>query len=84
MVALTDTLLTDIEDVNEAAMIALMWDGCKRYLCGEAVRTFVHTINTAYRLFPEEDCLVDALKRMPPEMRSVFEYLYEELKEVIK
>ncbi len=84
MVALADTLLTGVEDIRTAPLIKVMWDGCERYLCGDMVRDFIHTINEAYRSFPKQDCLADALSLLPPEMRSVFEYLYEELKEVIK
>ena len=84
MVALVDTLLTDVEDVNDASMIKLMWEGCERYLCGDIVRSFIRATKDAYLTFPEEDCLAKALGLVPPEMRPVFEYLYGEREEVIK
>ena len=84
MVALANTLLTDIEDVNEAFDIEMMWDGHVRHLCGFVVRAFVAATNEAYSMFPGKDCLADGLELIPPEMRDVFEYLYEELKEVIE
>jgi len=84
MVTLANALLTDTKDINEAMVIEMIWDGRKMRLFGPAVMGFVEATNMTYTTFPGIDCLAVGLEMLPSEMRPVYEYLYEELKEVIK
>jgi len=84
MIALANMLITPIEDIAGAITIEVMWNGRVGLLFGPIVTNFVTTVNDACMLFPGIDCLAGALEQMPSEMRPVFEFLYEELKEVIK
>ena len=83
MIAYTMMLLTDLEDVNKADFIRVQCGTGVVQICGEAVRGFVVAANKAFKCFPGEDCLGQGLELIQPELRPVFEYLYEELCNIV-
>lgn len=83
MIAYAIVLLTDLEDIFEADRIEVCYGTNTCKIDGEMVRTFVKATNHAYHDFPYSDCLSYGLTLVPPEMRPIFEYLYETLKETI-
>ena len=76
-------LLTDLEDIHEASRIEVRYGTITHNICGEMVRAFVKSTNHAYHDYPFDNCLGYGLELVPPEMRPIFEYLYETLKETI-
>lgn len=83
MVAYAIVLLTDMEDVHEACRIEVRYGTITHSICGETVRAFVRATNHTYHDYPNRNCLACGLEFVPPEMRPIFEYLYETLKETI-
>lgn len=83
MIAYTIMLLTEIADIKEAPHIAIQCGTEELHICGDIVRAFVRCTNHAYHDYPFDDCLGYGLELIPPELRSVFAYLYETLKETI-
>jgi len=75
-------LLTDMEDVHEACRIEVRYGTTTHNICGSVVRDFVKCTNHAYHDYPYKNCLEVGLGLIPPEMRPIFEYLYETLREV--
>lgn len=82
MIAYAVILLTPIENIHEAQRVLVRYGTTRYSICGEVVRAFVMSTNHAYHDFPYTDCLAHGLTLVPPEMRPIFEYLYETLKEV--
>lgn len=83
MIAYAVMLLTDLEDVEEADTIDVVYGTRKLGLSGVVVRSFVRSTNHAYHDFPYDDCLSYGLSLVPPPLRPIFKYLYETLKETI-
>lgn len=84
MVALANGILTDITEINKVDWIIIQWAGERVELSGPRVRAFIYATNQIYKEHPEIDCLTTALELVPPPLRPVLEYLYNELKEVIE
>lgn len=82
MIAYAMILLTDLGDIHEACRIEVQYGTRTVSICGETVRAFVKCTNHAYHDHPFGNCLGYGLELIPPEMRPIFEYLYETLKEV--
>ena len=76
-------LLTNMEDIHEASRIEVRYGTTTLNICGETVRAFVRATNHTYHDYPLDNCLGYGLSLVPPEMRPIFEYLYETLKETI-
>ena len=83
MIKYAMVLLSDPDTINEEHDIKVQCGTEVIGLCGEMVRCFVKCANTACERFPEEDVLKVGLSLIPPEFRSVFEFLYEKLKGVV-
>ena len=75
-------LLTDVADIHKAKRIEVRYEDTEHSIDGEVVRAFVRSTNHAYHDHPHADCLSCGLELIPPAMRSIFEYLYETLREV--
>lgn len=82
MIAYAIVLLTDLEDIKEACRINVQFGTAGLSLDGDTVRAFVQCTNHAYHDHPYDNCLAYGLTLLPPELRSIFEYLFETLREV--
>jgi len=82
MIAYAVVLLTPIENIHEAQRVLVCYGTTNHSICGDVVRAFVMSTNHAYHDYPFDNCLGYGLELIPPEMRPIFEYLYETLKEV--
>ena len=83
MIEYAIVLLTAIEDIHSAERICVQHGTKEINICGTMVREFVKATNHAYHDFPYSDCLTYGLELIPPEMRPIFEYLFETLRETL-
>lgn len=83
MIEYNPILLTDLEDINRAAIIRVQYGTDVCFLRGDLVRSFIKCTNEAIAKHPGEDCLSCGLQQIPESVRFVVEYLYEILCEVI-
>ena len=83
MIEYAIVLLTDLEDIREACRIDVQFGTARLSLDGDIVRAFVKCTNHAYYDYPFDNCLGYGLELVPPELRPIFEYLFETLKETI-
>ena len=82
MIAYSIVLLTEMDDIEEAPRIQVRCGTGMLSVDGAMVREFVKCTNHAYHDYPYYDCLTVGLALIPSELRSIFEYLYETLREV--
>ena len=82
MIAYAITLVTTMETITTASMVEVAIGTDQLVIRGSMVRDFVRCTNHAYHDYPYYDCLTMGLELVPPELRSIFRYLYETLKEV--
>jgi len=75
-------LLTNIEDVKKVNRVKVRFGTEVYSINGEIARAFVESTNHAYHDYPHHNCLEHGLEFVPPELRPIFEYLYETLREV--
>lgn len=83
MIACEIVLLTNVEDIEKVKYIKVQCGAGELILPGEVIRSFVKCANHAYHDYPHRDCLTVGLEFVPPELRPIYEYLYETLKETI-
>jgi len=76
------TLLTPIEDLYTTSALRVRCGTDVIVVHGQSVRDFVDTVDKAYLTFPEIDCLRKVSEFVPEEIRDVFEFLYETIKEL--
>ena len=82
MIAYAIVLLTAAADIQRVERIEVQVGTKSCSLDGDTVRAFINCTNHAYHDFPSHDCLAYGLELIPPELREIFAYLYETLKEV--